>query len=82
MECGDCFWYICGGIFDGCCEKHSRKKVDILQSACGDFLSEDYPSCSDCRHFQYTALNGKCTLKNKKIKCSVMAPPACGSFSE
>lgn len=82
MECGDCFWYICGGIFDGGCEKHGRKKVDICQEACGDFLSEDYPSCGDCSYFKSTALNGKCTLKNKKINCSVMTPPACGNFSE
>lgn len=63
MECGDCFWYICGGIFDGGCEKHGRKKVDMLQSACSDFLSEDYPSCGDCSYFEYIASVKIATIK-------------------
>ena len=82
LTCCDCYWRISGGIFDDCCEKHGRKKVAYDHPICSDFLSDDTPSCSDCMYHEYTTFGGKCTLHNKKIKETVMAPPACYGFVE
>lgn len=73
-ECGDCFYcHLNRG--DWYCNK-KRKSISCLDRACGDFVSEEKQSCSDCAFADlYTGLFAGndtyiCTRTNKKVKGS------------
>lgn len=81
-ECGDCYWRICGGIFDNKCGMNKAKSVEFDTPACSNFISDDTPACSSCAYYEFTTFNGRCKLKNIKIKGTVISPPACSLYVE
>lgn len=81
-ECGDCFYSCIRG--DWYCKK-KRKAISCLDIACGDFVSDEKRSCSECAFSEWNssffAGNDSyiCTRTNKKIKGSDVQ---CSKFIE